>query len=117
MNKYQNKVFFLPSYKALVYCHKETKDNLILGGIAQFYNDAKTMIIRQRIKKQKFRNLKPVVIDDTKFKTYPFLRAVTVDKLLSKHWRVRHPFKDTGNYYLKTATQLKTLHKNTYNEL
>lgn len=79
----KGKLFFVKGYHLLVYVHQEVKQSwgaeLILGGLANFVEDAKNNYQRQRISQEDFSSYGPLMLDESRLGEYPF---ITKDKLL-----------------------------------
>lgn len=69
----KNKFYYISGYHAIAYCHDESKDDVILGGLSAFLDDAKTNIFRQKISKRKFLKLGAVEVSHETAKDHPNL--------------------------------------------
>ena len=95
----KGRVFYIPGYHKLVYCHDEKEGMLILGGMTFFITDCKRNIIRQEISKIQFEKYKPILIDEYSPEQYHFL------KISNCHYRVIE-VSQTSGYYFKQSTKL-----------
>ena len=82
--KYANKTFYIPSVNQLVYCHKQTHLNLIIGDLCGYVTDAKTSTGRQKISIYGFSNLSPVEVNEEMLSTYAFLTTSEHESFLVK---------------------------------
>ncbi len=65
--------YYIPHYNKLVYCHGFDGEFLILGGMAHFYADARTNIIRQKLHKAAAWKYEFKQVQPERLKTYPWL--------------------------------------------
>lgn len=69
----QQKIFYIPSYNALLFCHSENGGVLTLSGLNKYFLDTETDNSRQSINKDIFLKLDPVEINPDNLAGYDFL--------------------------------------------
>lgn len=67
---FEGKVFYIGKYKAFVKVRNRWLDELKLSGLTEFFNDASTDVVRQKITIRKFQDLSPIEIDPEKLHMY-----------------------------------------------
>jgi hypothetical protein len=110
----KGKLFFIPGQHLLVYCHQEIKQaygvELILGGMANFVEDAKGNYLRQRISQEDFSSYGPLILEESRMGEYPFITKDQMLRGMSNKDRYRvtqveqHPKNMKG--YLKKAERM-----------
>ncbi len=101
----KNKTYYLHGYHQLIYVHDETETDLVLGGRANFFDDARTNIYRQQISKDMFDRLRPLEVEKDKQAGYSFLEKEIFHGFATPRYRVRGEPK-LRDGYLKAATPL-----------
>lgn len=69
----KGKLFYIPKFSKLVYCHDYLFGSMTLGGMRPFSDDARTNIFRQKISKDIFMRFEPIELDLNRLDRYEFL--------------------------------------------
>lgn len=100
----KNKTYFISGYHLLAFVHNETKNDIILGGLCEFYNDAKNNILRQKISKAEFSKMTTILLDEKKLSSYTFLETSPMLHV----WKVTDSVQHKKMiFYLKNAIELE----------
>jgi hypothetical protein len=89
---FEGKVYYVPKYKRFVHVKSRDLQWLTLSGLSRFLDDAKTEIVRQEIRIDKFQDLNPIELDETKLHMYSsFMKFKKWEYVEGGAWVVTDP--------------------------